>query len=182
MSEFNYIEYLRKNTLLTEDRKAKEYIQSIEDEDEREEERKRMFDDPNDELVEEKDFKLNYSDDLMKIESEYLSDGDKLNDIIDTYENHIKMLRSIISREEQKGNLNEDDNTEDYMKSMPGKYPGYANSTPRSISALYKEKQMVMQQLLGNMQQIASENREELTRDFLLKLKEVIDELMITDF
>lgn len=83
---------------IKEDRKAKEYIQSIEDEDEREEERKRMFDDPNDELVEEKDFKLSYSDDLMKIESEYLSDGDKLNDIIDTYENHIKMLRSIINK------------------------------------------------------------------------------------
>ena len=37
---------------LNEDRKAKEYIKSIEDEDERESERKRMFDNPEDELKE----------------------------------------------------------------------------------------------------------------------------------
>jgi hypothetical protein len=49
-------------------------------------------------------------------------------------------------------------------------------------STLFREKQMVMRQLLGNMQQIASENPEELTREFLMKLKDVIDELMITDF
>ena len=49
-------------------------------------------------------------------------------------------------------------------------------------STLFREKQMEMRQLLGNMQQIASENPEELTREFLMKLKDVIDELMITDF
>ena len=42
--------YMEFDPLMNEDRKAKEYIKSIEDEDEREEERKRMFD--NDELDE----------------------------------------------------------------------------------------------------------------------------------
>jgi len=78
-------------------------------------------------------------------------------------------------------NLNEDDGIEDYMNDMSDKYPGYGDSKVDK-SALYKEKQMVMQQLLGNMQQLANENPEELTRDFLIKVKEVIDELMITDF
>jgi len=42
---------------INEDRKAKEYIKSIEDKDERESERKRMFDNP-----EEKDFTYDYED------------------------------------------------------------------------------------------------------------------------
>lgn len=49
-------------------------------------------------------------------------------------------------------------------------------------SSLFREKQMVMKQLLSNMQQIASDNPEELTRGFLEKLKGVIDDLIISDF
>jgi hypothetical protein len=50
------------------------------------------------------------------------------------------------------------------------------------MSSLFKEKQMVMQQLLVNMQDIASDNPEELTRDFLMKTKNMIDDLMMSDF
>ena len=86
---------------LKEDRKAKEYIQSIEDEDEREEEKKRMF-----------------GDDIEEAEE----------------------------------------------------------------SSLSREKKMVMKLLLDKMQEIENANPEELTRDFLMKIKNMIDDLMISDF
>ena len=86
---------------LKEDRKAKEYIQSIEDEDEREEEKKRMF-----------------GDDIEEAEE----------------------------------------------------------------SSLSREKKMVMKLLLDKMQKIANDNPEELTRDFLMKTKNMIDDLMMSDF
>ena len=86
---------------LKEDRKAKEYIQSIEDDDEREEEKKRMF-----------------GDDIEEAEE----------------------------------------------------------------SSLSREKKMVMKLLLDKMQEIENANPEELTRDFLMKTKNMIDDLMISDF
>ena len=86
---------------LKEDRKAKEYIQSIEDDDEREEEKKRMF-----------------GDDIEEAEE----------------------------------------------------------------SSLSREKKMVMKLLLGKMQDIENANPEELTRDFLMKTKNMIDDLMMSDF
>ena len=86
---------------LKEDRKAKEYIQSIEDEDEREEEKKRMF-----------------GDDIEEAEE----------------------------------------------------------------SSLSREKKMVMKLLLDKMQEIENANPEELTRDFLMKTKNMIDDLMMSDF
>ena len=53
-------------------------------------------------------------------------------------------------------------------------------------SALSREKKMVMKLLLGKMQKIANDNPEELTRNFLiklkLKLKFMIDDLMMSDF
>ena len=49
-------------------------------------------------------------------------------------------------------------------------------------SALSKEKKMVMKLLLGKMQKIANDNPEELTRNFLIKLKFMIDDLMMSDF
>ena len=86
---------------LKEDRKAKEYIQSIEDDDEREEEKKRMF-----------------GDDIEEAEE----------------------------------------------------------------SSLSREKKMVMKLLLDKMQEIENANPEELTRDFLMKTKNMIDDLMMSDF
>ena len=49
-------------------------------------------------------------------------------------------------------------------------------------SVLSKEKKMVMKLLLGKMQDIENANPEELTRDFLMKTKNMIDDLMISDF
>jgi len=49
-------------------------------------------------------------------------------------------------------------------------------------SVLSKEKKMVMKLLLGKMQKIENANPEELTRDFLIKTKNMIDDLMISDF
>ena len=49
-------------------------------------------------------------------------------------------------------------------------------------SVLSKEKKMVMKLLLGKMQDIENANPEELTRDFLIKTKNMIDDLMISDF
>jgi len=49
-------------------------------------------------------------------------------------------------------------------------------------SALSREKEMVMKLLLDKMQKIANANPEELTRDFLMKTKNMIDDLMISDF
>jgi len=49
-------------------------------------------------------------------------------------------------------------------------------------SALSREKKMVMKLLLGKMQKIANDNPEELTRNFLTKLKFMIDDLMMSDF
>ena len=49
-------------------------------------------------------------------------------------------------------------------------------------SALSKEKKMVMKLLLDKMQKIANDNPEELTRNFLTKLKFMIDDLMMSDF
>jgi len=49
-------------------------------------------------------------------------------------------------------------------------------------SVLSKEKKMVMKLLLDKMQKIANDNPEELTRNFLTKLKFMIDDLMISDF
>jgi hypothetical protein len=42
------------------------------------------------------EFKYEYSRNLMAIEREFLSDDDKLQDIIDVYQSHIKQLKSII--------------------------------------------------------------------------------------
>lgn len=41
---------------------------------------------------------------------------------------------------------------------------------------------MVMKLLLGKMQDIENANPEELTRDFLMKTKNMIDDLMMSDF
>tara|TARA_R110002124_G_scaffold72037_2_gene192893 strand:- start:1526 stop:1984 length:459 start_codon:yes stop_codon:yes gene_type:complete len=49
-------------------------------------------------------------------------------------------------------------------------------------SALSNEKKMVMKLLLGKMQDIENANPEELTRDFLMKTKNMIDDLMMSDF
>jgi len=49
-------------------------------------------------------------------------------------------------------------------------------------SVLSREKKMVMKLLLDKMQKIANDNPEELTRNFLTKLKFMIDDLMISDF
>ena len=49
-------------------------------------------------------------------------------------------------------------------------------------SALSNEKKMVMKLLLGKMQDIENANPEELTRNFLTKLKFMIDDLMMSDF
>ena len=49
-------------------------------------------------------------------------------------------------------------------------------------SVLSREKKMVMKLLLDKMQKIANDNPEELTRDFLMKTKNMIDDLMISDF
>ena len=49
-------------------------------------------------------------------------------------------------------------------------------------SVLSREKKMVMKLLLGKMQDIENANPEELTRDFLIKTKNMIDDLMISDF
>jgi len=49
-------------------------------------------------------------------------------------------------------------------------------------SALSREKEMVMKLLLDKMQKIANANPEELTRDFLMKTKNMIDDLMMSDF
>ena len=49
-------------------------------------------------------------------------------------------------------------------------------------SALSREKKMVMKLLLDKMQKIANANPEELTRDFLMKTKNMIDDLMMSDF
>jgi len=49
-------------------------------------------------------------------------------------------------------------------------------------SVLSKEKKMVMKLLLDKMQKIENANPEELTRDFLMKTKNMIDDLMISDF
>ena len=49
-------------------------------------------------------------------------------------------------------------------------------------SALSNEKKMVMKLLLGKMKDIENANPEELTRDFLIKTKKMIDDLMMSDF
>jgi len=49
-------------------------------------------------------------------------------------------------------------------------------------SSLSREKKMVMKLLLDKMQKIANDNPEELTRDFLIKTKNMIDGLMMSDF
>ena len=49
-------------------------------------------------------------------------------------------------------------------------------------SSLSREKKMVMKLLLDKMQKIANDNPEELTRNFLTKLKFMIDDLMMSDF
>ena len=49
-------------------------------------------------------------------------------------------------------------------------------------SSLSREKEMVMKLLLDKMQKIANDNPEELTRDFLMKTKNMIDGLMMSDF
>ena len=49
-------------------------------------------------------------------------------------------------------------------------------------SALSNEKKMVMKLLLDKMQEIENANPEELTRDFLMKTKNMIDDLMMSDF
>jgi len=49
-------------------------------------------------------------------------------------------------------------------------------------SSLSKEKKMVMKLLLDKMQEIENANPEELTRNFLTKLKFMIDDLMMSDF
>ena len=49
-------------------------------------------------------------------------------------------------------------------------------------SSLSREKEMVMKLLLDKMQKIANDNPEELTRNFLTKLKFMIDDLMMSDF
>ena len=41
---------------------------------------------------------------------------------------------------------------------------------------------MVMKLLLGKIQDIENANPEELTRDFLIKTKKMIDDLMMSDF
>tara|TARA_R100001463_G_scaffold126964_1_gene184881 strand:+ start:49 stop:501 length:453 start_codon:yes stop_codon:yes gene_type:complete len=48
--------------------------------------------------------------------------------------------------------------------------------------SLSREKEMVMKLLLDKMQKIANDNPEELTRDFLMKTKNMIDDLMMSDF
>jgi len=48
--------------------------------------------------------------------------------------------------------------------------------------SLSREKEMVMKLLLDKMQKIANDNPEELTRDFLIKTKNMIDGLMMSDF
>ena len=48
--------------------------------------------------------------------------------------------------------------------------------------SLSREKEMVMKLLLDKMQKIANDNPEELTRNFLTKLKFMIDDLMMSDF
>ena len=49
-------------------------------------------------------------------------------------------------------------------------------------SALSREKKMVMKLLLSKMQEIENANPEELTRNFLMKTKNMIDDLMMSDF
>ena len=49
-------------------------------------------------------------------------------------------------------------------------------------SSLSREKKMVMKLLLDKMQEIENANPEELTRDFLMKTKNMIDDLMMSDF
>ena len=49
-------------------------------------------------------------------------------------------------------------------------------------SALSREKKMVMKLLLDKMQEIENANPEELTRNFLMKTKNMIDDLMMSDF
>ena len=48
--------------------------------------------------------------------------------------------------------------------------------------SLSREKEMVMKLLLDKMQEIENANPEELTRDFLMKTKNMIDGLMMSDF
>ena len=49
-------------------------------------------------------------------------------------------------------------------------------------SALSREKKRVRKLLLDKMKKIANDNPEELTRDFLMKTKNMIDDLMMSDF
>jgi|TARA_R110000803_G_C11839225_1_gene304361 hypothetical protein len=51
-----------------------------------------------------------------------------------------------------------------------------------SITPLETEKQGVITDLLRQMQDVAFNNPEEHTRDFLNKIIEIIEELKITDF
>lgn len=150
MLEFNYIEYLRKNPLLTEN--------TIEI-DGKEVDKSSL-------VIGGVDKSQGQDDGTTEayFEEAYFEDGTPLNDseidkLNDTYSEYARE-RALDSWE----NLNEDEELNE------------------DTSTLFREKQMVMRQLLDNMQQIASENPEELTHDFLLKVKEVIDELMITDF
>jgi len=49
-------------------------------------------------------------------------------------------------------------------------------------SALSREKKRARKLLLDKMKKIANDNPEELTRDFLMKTKNMIDDLMMSDF
>ena len=71
----------------------------------------------------------------------------------------------------------------DLMKKMKeGLKEEEENLEEAEESALSREKKMVMKLLLGKMQDIENANPEELTRDFLIKTKKMIDDLMISDF
>jgi len=52
----------------------------------------------NEENRDEYPFKYEYSMNLMSIEREFLNDDDKLQNIIDVYQSHIKQLKSVIQR------------------------------------------------------------------------------------
>ena len=158
---------------LKEDRKAKEYIQSIEDEDEREEEKKRMFGD---------DIEEAYAD---------LSDEERL--IVGKEYDHEIIAQAYLNKMGKDSELSSDDLLKIGKKVVFLNYDGDMGAAYKDLvkestdlmedmTSLYQEKQMVMKLLLDKMQEIASENREELTRDFLIKTKNMIDDLIISDF
>ena len=58
----------------------------------------------------------------------------------------------------------------------------FSGKMSKEESSLSREKKMVMKLLLDKMQEIENTNPEELTRDFLMKTKNMIDDLMMSDF